>query len=700
MDTTNKQNYGSIPLNYLSDSNKAASNKSNETDSLLVPTSSSSSSSSSSSASSSNFLSDISLKKKINHPTANIVKQNKFFSIKVIFFILIILISAIIYYIKLYKKYYIERYCELSPPYLYITTKNSKDILKYSIEGGCLLENNVLLNNFLNKDIKKNKRKFKNLKKHNLSNKKDLEVLNFSSLRGMTLLDSYDFESIDSIDRTTTISTSTNSSLLPDTLLLLADANDGITAYSKCNPKNNNKRYYLSTLLQRNFTEGIIHPYGIAYNHKDKLSYISFQNTNRVLCMNMTSESVLPKLIEHHHSLFSSSSSPSVSSSPDYTNASPYCSFKSTHQFPATYKQFKKFLEKFSLIRKTNNISPTSEALLSLYSSSSASPDFYTGTFIQFGEPGYNVEDDSNRGVRDIKFIPFPSPSFPSNSHFAAYSSSSSYFSSKMSNNELWVANKDLQGVLIFSSDTAEFIDFLHVFNPIGLHYVPASSPYAYDGQETDLIYIGSKGKMHRKMQENSNRKLREDPQKKKTKKNSDKNKKNKGKNDNFHDYYDDYPDLSNKFDFEIQYDDDYYFNNIYKDIQNDLYNFSSDPSDLFSSATLPDNPLILQVDVHSRKILKVFTSPLLNHPTGITAYKNHLYIGEQIHNNVLIFSLLSEEEREKKLKEEEEELEKRKENGEDIKKIKRQKFIDNQFLLNKHNNIKGNIEQILLSPC
>jgi hypothetical protein len=80
---------------------------------------------------------------------------------------------------------------------------------------------------------------------------------------------------------------------------------------------------------------------------------------------------------------------------------------------------------------------------------------FYPGSFAQFGNPG--AHHTWEQGIRSIVYV----------------------------NGNLWMANKDLNGIAIAAIDTGIIHNIVVVYHPIGLHYDPISQ----------LIFVSSKHK-------------------------------------------------------------------------------------------------------------------------------------------------------------------------------------------------------------
>ena len=83
---------------------------------------------------------------------------------------------------------------------------------------------------------------------------------------------------------------------------------------------------------------------------------------------------------------------------------------------------------------------------------------YFDGTFVQFGEPMEHSK--KNRGVRSILFV----------------------------NGNLWIANEDLDGVVIVSVDSGKIITIIPVSSPVGLHY---RADFGGQSNSGGIVFVG-----------------------------------------------------------------------------------------------------------------------------------------------------------------------------------------------------------------
>ncbi len=310
-----------------------------------------------------------------------------------------------------------KRSC-LGPPFIYVSTHDEiQNILKYTIDG-CLLSSNVLQTTPSHK------------------------FPNFIELRSMAFGTYWDGERNHS------------------NALFIADAvsyHSAIYIFSDCQPSSNHQRTMLHTMVTTKDNPGVDHTYGLAFGRDDRL-YATFQHTDVVLSFSPQNRTYISKQTW----TYSPGKIPPALQQPDTVSIA----FENASVVRIPMKQQ-------GSSSNGNNVNNNR------YNQPNHWYDYFPGTFYQFGKP--RIQKRDAQGVRSILLLHYcDDGSVIANNDMDVvdhqllgynYDDVSDIQNKSIIRTMLWIANEDIDGILVIDESTGLAQHILTVHNPIHLMF-------------------------------------------------------------------------------------------------------------------------------------------------------------------------------------------------------------------------------------
>ena len=360
-----------------------------------------------------------------------------------------------------------NKYCLLDPPYLYLTTHDEvPNVLKYT-RNGCLLDSAVLED--LPPLLQSSGDSVLRAALHDTNNTADTyyyqdDTDNDDNVHGgSSHLIEYRTMALGSFVHPVT-------GKVEDDVLFIANAVSGqsaVYAYSTCHVHPQHKRRYIDTIVSTEGNVGADHGYGLCLD-QDQHVYMSFQHTNVIL------------RYAYDHSLLR------------------YVPM----DLPPTLRRPGNVAQSSPSSSSPVNVSETAGHI---YNKPRHYYDYFPGTFYQFGKP--TQQKRSNQGVRSILMLHKLSDNSlkanndkMSNQNFlkqhpnglgaqlmkhSATSVNSGNSESVIINSVLWIANEDIDGILLVDVSTGMAFNVIVIHNPISLVFDATSN----------RVYVSSKRK-------------------------------------------------------------------------------------------------------------------------------------------------------------------------------------------------------------